>query len=88
MDPSILKPKSDEEITLFSRLDIARFLVDMGEEEEPKGYWETVNGPNGQLWKEAVDKELDSLDMAGTWNMVDKVEGEKELGSKWVFKVK
>jgi hypothetical protein len=35
-----------------------------------------------------VDKELDSLDRAGTWDVVDKVEGGKEVGSKWVFKVK
>jgi hypothetical protein len=35
-----------------------------------------------------VDKELDSLDRAGTWNMIDKIEGGKEVSSKWVFKVK
>jgi hypothetical protein len=35
-----------------------------------------------------VDKELDSLDKAGTWDVVDKVEGGKEVDSKWVFKVK
>jgi hypothetical protein len=64
------------------------FVVDMVEEEEPKGYWEVVNGQNRQLWQEAVDKELDSLDRAGTWNVVDKVEEGKEVGSKWVFKVK
>jgi hypothetical protein len=40
------------------------------------------------LWKEAVDKELDSLDRARTWDVVDKVERGKEVGSKWVFKVK
>jgi hypothetical protein len=47
-----------------------------------------VEGPNGQLWKEAVDKILDSLDRAGTWDVIDKVEGGKKVGSKWVFKVK
>jgi hypothetical protein len=40
------------------------------------------------LWKEALDKELDSLDRARTWDMVNKVEGGKEVGSKWIFKVK
>jgi hypothetical protein len=38
VDASILEPKSDYEITLFSRIDEARFVVDMVEEEEPKGY--------------------------------------------------
>jgi hypothetical protein len=88
VDRSVPEPKSDDEITLFSRLDEVGFFVDMVEEEEPKGYWEAVNGPNGKWWKEAVDKELDSLDRARTWDVVDKVEGGKEVGSKWVFKVK
>jgi hypothetical protein len=82
VDPFVPEPKPDDEITLFSRLDKTRFVVDMVEEEEPKGYWEAVNGPNEQLWKEAVDKELDSLDRARTWDMMDKVEGGKEVGSK------
>jgi hypothetical protein len=38
--------------------------------------------------EEVIDKELDRLDRAGTWDVVDKVEGEKEVGSQWVFKVK
>jgi hypothetical protein len=62
VDPSVLELKSDEKITLFSRLDEAGFVVDTAEEEELKGYCETINGPNGQLWKEVVDKEFDSLD--------------------------
>jgi hypothetical protein len=49
VDPSVPEPKSDNEITLFSRLDEARCILDMLEEEEPKGYWEAVNGPNGQV---------------------------------------
>jgi hypothetical protein len=35
-----------------------------------------------------VDKELDSLNRARTWDVVDKIEGEKKVGSKWVFKIK
>jgi hypothetical protein len=49
----------------------------MVEEEETKGYWEAVNWLNRLLWKEAVDKKLGSLDRAGTWDMIDKVEGGK-----------
>jgi hypothetical protein len=82
VDPSVAEPKSDDQITLFPRLDEVEFVVDMVEEKEPKGHWEVVNRPNGQLWTEAVDKELDSLDRAGTWDVVDKVEGGKEVGSK------
>jgi hypothetical protein len=54
----------------------------MVEEDEQKGYWDAVNGPNGQLWKQAVNQELDNLDKARTWDVLDKVEGGKEVGSK------
>jgi hypothetical protein len=40
------------------------------------------------VWKEAVDRELDSLDRARIWDVVDKVDGGKEVGSKSVFKIK
>jgi hypothetical protein len=88
MDPTVPEPKSDDKITLFSRLNEAGFVVDMVEEEKLKGYCKVVNGLNRQLWKDAVDEELDSLDSVGTWDVVNKVEGGKEVGSKWVFKVK
>jgi hypothetical protein len=74
VDPSVLEQKSDDEITHFSRLDKAGFAVDMGEDEDPKSYWEEVNGPNEQLWKDLVDKELDSLDRARTSDVGDKIE--------------
>jgi hypothetical protein len=35
-----------------------------------------------------VDRELGNLDRGRTWDVVDKVEGGKEVGSNWVFKVK
>jgi hypothetical protein len=40
------------------------------------------------VWKESLDRELNSFDSSRTWDVVDKVEGGKEVGSKWVFKVK
>jgi hypothetical protein len=53
-----------------------------GGEEELKSYWEVVNGLNAQVWKEVVDRELDSLNRDGTWDVVDKVEGGKKVSSK------
>jgi hypothetical protein len=38
VDLSVLEPKSTDEIAIFSKLDEFGFVVDMGEEEEPKGY--------------------------------------------------
>jgi hypothetical protein len=60
----------------------------MVEKEELKRFWEVGKRPHRRLWKEEVDNKMDSLDRAGTWDVVDKVEGEKEDGSKWLFKVK
>jgi hypothetical protein len=82
VDASVAELTSDHNITLVSRLDEAGFVVDIVEEEEPKSYREVVNGPNRYSWKEAVNKKLDSLDRARTWDMVNKIEGEKEVGSK------
>jgi hypothetical protein len=31
------------------------------------------------LWKEAIDQELDIVDRAGIWNVVDKVKEERKL---------
>jgi hypothetical protein len=31
------------------------------------------------------DKELDTLDRAGTWDVENKIQGGKEVGSKWIF---
>jgi hypothetical protein len=82
VDPSIQKPKSGDKIILLSKLDKAGIVVDMVEEEDLKSYWKVVNMPNGELCKDVVDKELASLDRHGTWDVVDKVEGGKEVGSK------
>jgi hypothetical protein len=38
VDPSVAEPKSDDEITLLSRLDELGIVIDIGEEEEPKRY--------------------------------------------------
>jgi hypothetical protein len=51
VDPSIPEPKSDDTITVGSRLDERGFVVDMVEEEEPKGYWEAVIGQTGNCGK-------------------------------------
>jgi hypothetical protein len=51
------------------------FFLDIVEEEEQNGYWGGANRPNGQFWKAAIDKKLDSLQRPRTWNVVNKVEG-------------
>jgi hypothetical protein len=49
VDLSISESKSDNAVIIFSRLDEVDFVVDMGEEEDPNGYWNAVNEPNGHM---------------------------------------
>jgi hypothetical protein len=79
VDLSILGPKSDDDVILFSRLDDAEFVVGMEEKKKFKDYRKAVNGLNGHLCKKVVDKELDSLDRARTCNIVDRIEEGKEV---------
>ena len=39
-------------------------------------------------WKEAMQKEYDSLRKNGTWKLVDRPFGTKPIGCKWVYKNK
>jgi hypothetical protein len=88
VEPNAPIPMMDNKTTLFSKLDAYGYVMDAVDEEKPKSYWEAVNGPNGDVWKEAVEKELGSLDKARTWDVVDRVAGKKEVRSRWVFKIK
>src|SRR5882724_389601 len=38
----------------------------------PKAYTDTVNSPEGKLWKEAMDYELTKLEEMNTWSEVDR----------------
>ena len=44
---------------------------------------EAVNSKNSDLWKKAMDEEMDSLDKNEAWNLVQLL-----AGSKWLFKKK
>jgi hypothetical protein len=49
MNPAVLEPKSDNEITLCFKLDKAGFVVDMVEEEELKGTGKQLMGQTGNF---------------------------------------
>jgi len=38
----------------------------------PKAYIDTINSPEGKLWKEAMDYKLTKLEEMNTWTEVDK----------------
>jgi hypothetical protein len=46
------------------------------------------SSPDADLWKEAVQSEMDSIMSNGTWEVVDHSYGCKPIGCKWVLKKK
>ena len=47
-----------------------------------------MSSPNHAMWKAAMDKELASLKLHGTYTLVDPPPNVKILGGRWVFSLK
>jgi hypothetical protein len=60
------------------------YLVD----DTPKTIEEAYSSLDADLWKEAVQSEMESIMSNGTWEVVDRPYGCKPVGCKWVFKKK
>jgi len=52
---------------------------------EPKFFHEAVKDPN---WREAMNKEIDVLEVNNTWSIEELPPGKKPINCKWVYKVK
>ena len=57
-------------------------------EDTPTTIAEAYSSIDADLWKEAVQSEMDSIKSNGTWEVVDRPYGCKPVGCKWVFKKK
>jgi hypothetical protein len=55
---------------------------------EPRTLTEARHHPDWLLWEKGIHKELETLQQAGTWVLVDKPNGANIVGSKWVFHAK
>ncbi len=49
---------------------------------------ENINGPDSQLWKGAMDSDIDQFEETNTWDLVELPEGRKALGNLWVLRIK
>ena len=49
---------------------------------------EEVDSEDGNLWKRAMDEEMESLDKNEAWDRVEFSTGRNPIGNKWVFKKK
>ena len=57
-------------------------------DDDPRNVKEAVNSEDNDLWKKAMDEEMDSFDKNESWNLVQLPAGRKAVGRKWLFKKK
>ena len=62
--------------------------VKVPNESDPKSLSEARSRADWLDWKAAMDRELETLEKAGTWRTVSRPEGKNIIGSKWVFRLK
>jgi hypothetical protein len=57
-------------------------------DDDPRTIREAVDSKDGNLWKRAIEEEMESLDKNEAWDIVDFPTGIKPIGNKWVLKKK
>ncbi|KAI0992526.1 hypothetical protein K3495_g15659, partial [Podosphaera aphanis] len=55
---------------------------------EPSTLKQAMEVPDAELWKQAIEEEMDALHRSKTWEVVSRPKDHNVVGSKWVFKVK
>ena len=81
---------ADDEQALIFHIALDALIVSAVQEicSDPKTLKEVQSCLDWPLWKEAMDKEMDTLQQAGTWSTVDYLPVKNIIGSKWVFHIK
>ena len=81
---------ADDEQALIFHVALNALITSAMQEicSDPKTLKEVQSCLDWPLWKEAMDKEMDTLQQAGTWSTVDCLPGKNIVGSKWVFCIK
>jgi len=93
--PPQVPDDSDDELSLsaFTVIDIDPDLesdefAGLSAGTDPRTYKQAMNSPDVLHWKKAMLEEINALIQNGTWDIVRLPEGEKAIGSGWVFRVK
>ncbi|KAG7633109.1 Reverse transcriptase RNA-dependent DNA polymerase [Arabidopsis suecica] len=61
------------------------FFTEDGDHAEPDSYQQALNDPEWDKWNEAMKEEMMSMRKNQTWDLVDKPEGIKIIGCRWIF---
>jgi len=62
--------------------------INLTEIIEPTTFEQAISLPQSEQWKAAMEEELKNLEDRNTWEVVNRDENIKYIGSKWVYKVK
>jgi hypothetical protein len=55
---------------------------------DPRSVSEARSRSDWPEWQQAMEREIETLECAGTWETVPRPEGKNVVGSKWVFRLK
>lgn len=66
----------------------AHYTTEDGEPVEPYDYREARMDQNWSEWSKAMDEEMSSQDKNHTWTVITRPEGQRIIGSRWIYKYK
>ncbi|XP_044756884.1 uncharacterized protein LOC123315299 [Coccinella septempunctata] len=76
-------PERFNDYELYMAFDACSFI-----ENVPKNFDEIENRTDRDNWMKALERELESIEINETWQVVDKPQGIQILDTKWVFSYK
>jgi len=77
-----------DEATFIAEIEDVVAATVLDAQEDPKSLCEVQSCPDWLSWKEAMDREIQSLQQAGTWETVPRPPGKNIVSCKWVYQLK
>ena len=81
-------PDPTEDCAFYAGFDDVIAAAVHDTEGDPRSLSEARSRADWSSWKAAMDRELETLEKAGTWSTVSRPPGKNVVGSKWVFRLK
>ena len=63
-------------------------MIASEDDDEPKTVQEALSSSVSDEWMKAMNDEMESMRTNQVWDLVDLLSGCKEIGNKWVLKIK